>query len=593
MKRFTTYLLAMILIGLVAGCDGSGDKNAGDNGGATAAGADFAFYSGARWIPGDGSPAIEEATVIVENGKLKSIGKKGEFFAPKNSLQVDMAGRTVMPVLVNVHGHPGLNNGASFGPENYSRESVISDLNRYGYYGVGTIVALGSDAGDTAIQIRNEQKDGKLGGARLMTAGRGITAKGGFPTNLLKDLPIQVGTEAEARKAVDDNAALGVDLIKIWVDDAGGSMPKLKHELAAAAIDQAHKKNLKAVAHVFYLADAKDLVKAGIDGIVHSIRDTVVDDGFVAEMKAKNVFYAPTLTAHESKFIYADKPQWLFDQTLREVYPAQLSGYLLDDTVVNNIKRDPNTAKAKEQYAIAQKNLKKLADGGVTIVLGTDSGTARTLPGFFEQRELLLMGEAGMEAMDIIKAATTNSADALGLKDQGALVVGKNADLIVLSANPLEKIANSKEIFTIYKGGHEIDRLDMKSKIKIEIPKVSQAEKNAEQNAQIEDAHKAADKNLKHYGQFPAGNSAMISPWSVPVPKYAKATSKIGPPHVVTVSYKASAAELKQFYTEALAAGGWKPAGDCFEKTSAIAKKTANLCVATGSGTATITITEK
>jgi imidazolonepropionase-like amidohydrolase len=471
---------------------------------------------------------------------------------------------------------------------------VLNDVYRYGYYGVEYIASLGTDT-DVAFSVRDEQRQGKLAGAQLFTAGRGITAKGGWPTPILKGIPIEVGTEAEARKAANEMATKKVDLIKIWVDDNMGALPKLSPAISAAIIDEAHKRNLKVVAHVFYLADAKDLVKAGVDGLVHSIRDREVDDDLINAMKSKNVIYTPTLTAHESKFVYVDKPSWLGEQSMREVFPAQLSAYVAADVFVGKMRRDPNLAKFREQYAIAQKNLKKMAAAGVKIGLGTDSGAANTFPGYFEHREIELMEAAGMAPTDIIKAVTSTSAEFLGIKDGGVLAPGKNANFLVLTANPLDKARNSREIFTIYMNGHEIDRAAMLGKITNEVPKITQADIKNEAIAQQEFNQKKIDDALPHFGKFPAADASVrIAGMAIPVPKYSKETHKAGPPHVITVSLdKATGGDLAEFYQKILPQRGWNPAGACFEKKGVIGPKMNSLCLAPAGNQITLNITEK
>src|SRR5207237_7710369 len=249
----------------------------------------------------------------------------------------------------------GLNNGSAYGPKNYNHDSVMADLDRYAYYGIMSVLTAGTDDGDIAFQIRDEQRQGKANGARLFTAGRGLAARGGGPSGL-GNIPISVSA-ADARKAVDEQAEKKVDAIKLWMDDGNGKGAKLKSDVYSAAIDEAHKRNLKIVAEVFDLADAKDLVKAGINGFVTSIRDRDVDDQLISAMKEKNVFLAPALTAAEAKFEYADKPNWLGEQTMREVYPAQLSAYLADPVTMNKFKRNPDLGALRQEYATAMKNL--------------------------------------------------------------------------------------------------------------------------------------------------------------------------------------------------------------------------------------------
>jgi imidazolonepropionase-like amidohydrolase len=589
MKRYTQLAMAATLFLAVAGCS---EAPSADNASQPAA-VDITFFSGARLIPGDGSAPIEEATFIVENGKITAIGGRNEVKPPKGAGRVELNGQTVMPVLFNLHGHVGLNNGSSFGPENYKRESVTADLNRYAYYGVAAVAIQGSDSGNLAMQVRDEQAQGKATGSRILTGGRGFTAKGGFPTALEKDIPLEVSTEAEARKGVADQAAAKVDFITMWVEDNMGRSPKLKPEVYRAIIDEAHKHNLKAYASVFSLADAKDLVKSGIDGITSSIRDREVDGELIALMKEKGTFYTPSLTALEAKFVYADRPNWLGEQTMREVYPAQLSAYLADAVVMNRFRRNPDLAALRSQYSTAQKNLKALADGGVKIALGTDSGTPDTYPGYFELRELALMGAAGMQPADVIKAATSVSAAALGINDQGTLAVGKKGDFLVLSSNPLEKIENVKEISVIYMNGNELDRGSLIQNITIDVPRITAKDRAEDAVAQARAAQEAAEAKMEHFGKFVLGPAANVRGVPIPTPKGSKAAVNAGPPAKVTISMRATAAELRAFYVAALPKYRWAAAGNCWERTNPVSNKLQSACLETSANSAVLQIAEK
>ena len=591
MKRYTKSLLAAMLVSFLAGCSSeSGSESKSDN--KQQATSDITFYFGARVIPGDGSPVIEDATFIVSNGKFTALGKKGEVTPPKGSGRIDLTGRTLTPVFFNLQAQPGLSNGPSYGPKNYGRESVIADLDRYAYYGMMGVLSAGTDDGNLAMQLRDEQRQGKANGARLFTAGRGIVAKGGGPSGL-GDIPIAVATASDARKAVSEQADKKVDAIQLWMDDGNGKGAKLKSDVYSAAIDEAHKRNLKIVAEIFDLADAKDLVKAGIDGFVSSIRDRDVDAPLISAMKEKNVVLAPALTTAEAKFEYADKPSWLGEQTMREVYPAQLSAYLADPVTMNKFKRNPELGALRQQYATAMKNLKKMADGGVKIALGTGSGSPDTYPGYFELRELIAMAEAGMQPMDVIKAATSVPAEFLGDKDHGVIAVGKTADFLAMPNSPLEKMINIKDVGVLYLKGAETERSKMIQNITINVPKITERDRAADAAAEAEAARLAAEAKLPHYGKFVLGTAATVRSMAVPTPKGSKADIKAGPPDRITVAMRASAAELREFYAKALPAYKWSAAGSCWQRPHPASNKAETLCLEPANNSAVIQITEK
>jgi hypothetical protein len=344
---------------------------------------------------------------------------------------------------------------------------------------------------------------------------------------------------------------------------------------------------------VVSLADAKELVRSGIDGIVTSVRDREVDDEFIALMKEKNIFYAPSLTGQEAKFVYADKPNWLGEQTMREVYPAQLSAYLADSVVVNRFRRMGDLAALRTQYSTAQRNVKKLSDAGVKIAMGSNSGMPDTYPGYFELRELELMAAAGMAPADVIKAATSVSAEALGLTEYGTLAVGKRADFFVLNSDPLENITNLKNISVIYHNGDELDRGGLIQNITIDVPRITQADRAADAAAQAQAAQQAKIDAMPHYGKFPLGPSANVRAMPVPTPYGSKSSIQTGPPDRITVSARGSAADLREFYVKALPQYRWQAAGNCWERNNPLSNKPQVLCVEASNNSAVIQISEK
>jgi imidazolonepropionase-like amidohydrolase len=409
-------------------------------------------FHGMTLIAGDESSAIANAVMIVDHGNIVAVGDTS-VPVPAGARSVDLSGRTIMPLLHSVHVHLGYLVGEGMAAENYSRESILVDLERHAHYGIGSVLALGSDPGDIAFKLREDQKAGRAGGARLFTVGRGLTSVGGWPTNIraIAAAPQQVGTEEEAREAVRAMAEKNADAIKIWVDDGGGRLPKISPELYGAAIDEANQHGLKVLAHVYYLDDAKALVAAGVSGLAHSIRDQEVDDELIEMMLANDVFYAPTLVAHQSSGAYADQENWIGESSMRETVDAALIDKLTSREFVDNANANPGLPAQREQYQTALVNLKKLSDAGITVTLGTDSGTTSRFPGYFEHRELKLMVDAGMTPAQALIAGTRDSATVVGLA--GTLTEGAPADFLVLASNPLEDIRGTRDIDGVYVAG--------------------------------------------------------------------------------------------------------------------------------------------
>jgi imidazolonepropionase-like amidohydrolase len=440
----TTLLLAVA-------CGGGGPQEPP----AEAPTSDAVLYEGFRLITGDERAPVEGAAFLVDDGVIQAVGLRGELGLPAGAARVDLSGKTVMPALVSLHGHPGFQIGLTFEAENYTRETVSDHLDRYAYYGVGTIVSLGTDGGDLVYEIKRDQADGTLGGARLLTAGSGIARPNAGPgAPALRPSAIGVDTEEEARAAVQDLASRGVDVVKIWVDDRGGSVAKLSPELSAAVIDEAHVRDLKVIAHIFNVADAAELVEMGVDGFAHLGRDEEMSSELVAAIARRGVFVMPNLGISE-RFTYTEPPEFVDDPLLHEsITPDVIERF--KESVRN--RSAEAAANSLESWGYMQASLPKLKEAGVTIVLGADSGgVVDWFMGYTELRELELMVNGGLTPNEAIMASTSVSANTLGI-DAGLLTAGKSADFIVLDANPLDDIANARQIDRVFLKGSEVDR---------------------------------------------------------------------------------------------------------------------------------------
>jgi imidazolonepropionase-like amidohydrolase len=362
---------------------------------------------------------VENATFVVNGDRFVQVGRAGEVRAPAGAARVNLAGKTVMPAIVDTHTHL-----------RQTREALTGDLRRRAYYGVSAAMSLGQDRGDVPFEMRAHPLPGA---ARFFTAGRGIT----MPEPGRTDAPYWITTEVEARKAVQELAALKVDIVKIWVDDRNGAYKKLTPELYGPIIDEAHKRGLRVIAHVFTLDDAKGLLRAGVDAFAHGVRDRDIDEEGLALFKAhRNVVLGPNLPDRG----VATDLSWL-----RESIPAadlqKLQAAAID-------KPDAQAA-----FGIQARNLARLNAAGVRIVLGTDGNTP-----WAPHAEMEDMVASGMTPAQVIVAATRNSAEFLRMTDAGTIAAGKSADFIVLDANPLDQITNTRRIAAVYLRGSAVDR---------------------------------------------------------------------------------------------------------------------------------------
>jgi imidazolonepropionase-like amidohydrolase len=409
-------------------------------------------------IDGLGGNPKTHATVIIDGSNIREIVTSPQPYKPPRGARVlHVEGKVVMPGLISAHSHLGLVDGVTSKPENYNEANIERQLKQYQQYGVTTVMSLGLNK-DLLYQLRAEQRAGKLGGATILTAGRGIGVPGGVPPlNVGPDQVYRPKTPEEARQDVREMAAHHPDIIKTWVDDNLGKLPKPNFEVEAAVIDEAHKHGLKVAAHVFYLADAEKLVADGVDVLAHSVRDKPVDDKFIRLMKERHTAYIPTLQLEEAFFIYADKPDWIKSPFFLDALQPSLRDMLLSPDFAAKIQSDPATVLHRQFLQTAEQNLKKLAEAGVTIGFGTDSGAMPTrIAGFAEHRELQLMVESGLSAEQALDCATAGNAAILGLTNTGTIAAGRTADLLVLDGDPISNIQNADKIAAVFQAGEEV-----------------------------------------------------------------------------------------------------------------------------------------
>ena len=376
--------------------------------------ADVTAYEGARLIIGDGS-VIENGTLVIDGNKIVQAGQG--VTVPAGATRVNISGKTVMPMMIDSHVHLSA-----------TRERLIRDLKQRAYWGVGAAMSMGTDN----LELLPMRAEVIPGAARFLSAGRGITRKEPMrPTH-------QIETEEEGRKAARDNAALGVQIIKVWVDDREGKVQKVTPSQYAAIIEEAHKAGIRVSAHIFNMDDAKGLMRANLDIFAHGVRDKDVDDETVAMFKARpNLILIPNLPDRGVKL---DR-SWMQPGMLADEF-AKLEAENIDRPQV-----------VKDFYGIQSRNLAKMNTAGVKITMGTDGNRPW---GAHEEMEDMVL--SGMTPAQVLVAATRNGADFLKMTDAGTLQAGKSADFVVLDANPVDDIRNTRRISQVVLRGAAVDR---------------------------------------------------------------------------------------------------------------------------------------
>src|SRR6202521_1428987 len=433
------------------------------------------LYEGARLIIGDASAPIESGAFVVQDGHITAIGQKGSAKAPLGAARVDLTGKTVMPTMHNLHIHIGYEGYVSWSVENHTPANVLDHLEREAFYGVGTAMTMGDQPVDFAITFQKDQLAGKFPPASRFFFAAGMAPPGGGPDALLiqATTPLravfEVSTADDAIAAVRKIAARRINQVKFWVDNrdnSRGNMHKMPPEVYTALIEEAHKHGMTVHAHATNLQDQKGVVRAGVDVLVHTLVAEKVDDEFLAILKERKPYWAPVMGLGDRAEL-CDGDNTFVEQVLPDSVIADVRAgktWLPSNPCSPSASATPQFAQREENL---QYNFPKYIAAGARIVLGTDAGvSAKYSYGFAEHHELGMYVRLGLTPAEAIIASTSRPTEVLGIQDTGTLAKGKRADFIVLNANPLQNIRNTREIDGVYLYGAKLDREALQAKFK-------------------------------------------------------------------------------------------------------------------------------
>ena len=446
MKRFG--LLAFGLVLVLAACGGSPAPVVEPGGLALV---------GAQLIDGTGAAPLADSVVGIRDGRVESAGARDPTLIPEGTEVVDVAGKTIMPGLVNLHVH------YRGGPETIERQ-----FRKQLYYGVTTARSIGSDSPE-AVPFLLEANAGRAGFPRAYTAGMGFSHPNGFNA-AGRNAPT---TEEEARAMVQAQVALGVHFIKMWVNEVSEPGLKITPEMRTVIVDEAIRNGAVPVAHIDDEVDGRQLVEAGLRDFLHS---TVLTFGpgagvpvdnpepsqeFIQMCLDNGVSFTPTLSIVQNNWHFAEHPELLEDPALRAAFNENALARWDDPENRAQVVEAPGFEDRKAAFRQVQDFVKTMHDAGVKVALGNDAGTANVPYGWGMHHEMALYVEAGLTPMQAIVAATSTGAGQMrpvGEADFGTRRAGMVADLVVLNADPLVDIQNTLEINRVMRLGEWVER---------------------------------------------------------------------------------------------------------------------------------------
>ena len=460
--------LGAFLAGVFLACAQPEDTTAGDlqsSFGAPSVPMESLLITGASIIGADEGTASAPGDILIADGKIVEVAVAGTIVRDRAATVLPAEGMFVMPGLIDVHAHIG--DGGLGEQSEQDREDALAQFARYG---VTTIFVPGGGGGndDQLARWKQRCRSGELLCPGLYGSGALITAPGSHPIGTIWNLPadvdpavvyergaVAVAEDEPVGPLFDRKLALGVDAIKIIIEDGIGPrypMPRLSNAKIAELVEASHARGLRVFAHVSMPEHVEDGVNGGVDGVMHSAEE-LIPDAVLAEMARRRTFYVATLSLYDGFF---DLAHGRFQQEpyaktgVSERALASLEGFR------GTPFETPEQARLVE--AAIRDNLRRAGAASVPLALGTDVNNPQVFPGYSAHEELALMVEAGLTPAQALAAATTGGASFLGKESSlGRIASGYEADLLILSGNPLDDILNTRTLRAVIHDGRVVD----------------------------------------------------------------------------------------------------------------------------------------
>jgi len=416
-------------------------------------------------IDGNGGPALVNGAIVIQGERIQQIGRRGTIKPGPGTIVIDATGKFVIPGLIDAHVHFDQSGDVFTRPDAVDLRAVRSyadelewtkkrlpvTLMRYLASGVTSVVDMGGP--QWTFEVRDLA--GKTVNApRVAVAGPLIATAGDAAFSETDPALFVALTPETARDLVRKNAERRPDLTKILFVRGNGDVDK-QFAVVKAAAEESHARGIRVAIHATELETAKLALKAGADILVHSVEDRQVDREFIDLAKSRNVLYITALLVTEGYDEVFGQAVKLTDIEQELGDPEVIATWSqLAKTPANQIPGGVPPPILRDSQQTQFRNLQLLESTGIRVAAGSDAGNIGTLHGPAIHRELELMLSAGMRSAEILVAATRNAAAVMGREaDLGTLEKGKYADMVILNADPIRDIRNTRKIFKVIRNG--------------------------------------------------------------------------------------------------------------------------------------------
>ena len=420
------------------------------------------LISNGRLIDGTGRAPQRETFILIQNGRFSEVSSSG-IDVPETVTAIDAAGKTVLPGLIDMHAHL-----LSGGFDTISEKSMSYDpadqqraLKQMLYWGV-TAVYDPVQPVEQGLRLREQVANRAFASPRLFISGPGFTAPGGWAGSNDPKARFEPKDLQEARRQIEALAAAKVEIIKLFFDDMNvsfsQSLPKLDSELMKGIIHEAHKHGMKAMVHAYDTHDQMTAIRAGANVMAHSAVTEPVGKEYIDLANKSEVLYLATLSVYHDVFDERAIREFIQQDFVQKTVPQKTLVTLSSPEPLDSFEKSIKQDHIRRLYPTIEDNLRKLAESGVAIGVGPDTGVPGSFPGIAVHREMELMAKAGVSATDLLVAATRTGAEFLGQDTIGTVEPGKTADLVIVDGDPLEDITNTRNISAVIQNGQIIDR---------------------------------------------------------------------------------------------------------------------------------------